>query len=73
MSDEHYSSIIDMMYFRGTIVYAIIVICCSYVVIPFLIFKLNQKKKSIRKPENNESYCVISIYICNLAIFSLSW
>ena len=71
----HYKSFLDIMYndkyYAKTI--GTVVVVASVVVIPLLIMKLNKKKKDIKNPINNESYCVISIHICNIAIVSLGF
>ena len=39
--------------------------------IPLLIYRMILKKRQIKNPINNNSYCVISVHIVNLSIASL--
>ena len=73
MSKYIFDSAMDMIYSNETKPVAYVLIGLFYFLIPFLIWKLILKKRAIRKPINNESYCVISIHICNMAIISLSF
>ena len=63
----------DVLYENYTKSEAVVFLGTITLLIPFLIRKLVNKKKDIRKPINNESYCIISIYICNMIIASLSF
>ena len=64
-------SIIDNIFKNETKIAGIIILLLFCFIIPYLTWKLTKKKKDIQKPINNESYSLISIYICNMAILSL--
>ena len=73
MSTPETTTILNNYFEKDTVTLGciILIIVCS--LIPFLVWKLVNKKKDIQSQLFNESYSVISIYICNVAIISLSF
>ena len=72
-TNYNYDSVLDHLYNKSTKSETVVLLGIFTLLIPFLIRKLVNKKRDIRKPINNESYCIITIYICNMAIVSLSF
>ena len=70
---KHYSSVLDDMYHNKAKIPALVILISSFVLVPLLVLKLNKKKKDIKNPINNESYCFISIWICDIVIVSLGF